>query len=350
MDLAIIGAAGACGRQLAAQILALDVLDPSARLQLVGHHDGASHHELWGLRADLHDAFADRSPSIQLVDEPDRVDADVVVMLAGATVPTDPHAVPDRARLAAVNEQIFSSYADALARRSGTPPVVIVQSNPVEHGVEVFAAALGRHRVVGAGAWSDTLRFRREVAHELGVRRPQVDAMVLGQHGDHLVPVWSRLEVVGVDAGTTARFVATQRGARRLADLASEIGAAKLAMLELVRADDVAGAYASVEALPVDVRTGVKPFFTHFTAGHTTEIHTAHAVADLVATIVGGSDRRLPLQVALEGEVAGLRGVTAVPVVLGPTGWCDAADPGLADDEREALGQAVLAASVRSPR
>ena len=224
---------------------------------------------------------------------------------------------------------------------------MIVQSNPVEHGVEVFAAALGRHRVVGAGAWSDTLRFRREVAHELGVRRPEVDAVVLGQHGDHLVPVWSRLQVTGVDDDVLASFVAAQRSGRLLSDLADEIGAGKAAMVERVRADDVAGAYALVEALPVDVRTGVKPFFTHFTAGHTTEIHTAHAVADLVAAIVHGSDVRRPLQVALEGEVAGLHGVTAVPVVLGADGWSDAVDPGLAADELEALGEAVAAASVR---
>lgn len=347
MDIAVIGAAGSCGRQLAAQLLSLELLEPSARLQLVGHRDGRSHHELWGLRADLHDAFADRAPSLQLADSPDQVEADLVVMLAGATVPTDPNAVPDRARLAQINDGIFRSYAEALASRSGPSPIVIVQSNPVEHGVAVFAEALGRHRVVGAGAWSDTLRFRREVAHELGVRRPEVDAVVLGQHGDHLVPVWSRLRVAGIDDDVLAAFVAAQRAGRALADLADEIAAGKAAMVERVRADDVEGAYALVEALPVDVRTGVKPFFTHFTAGHTTEIHTAHAVADLVAAIVRGRDVRRPLQISLEGEVAGLHGVTAVPVVLGASGWSDATDPGLADDELEALGKAVGAASVR---
>jgi len=49
VDIAILGAAGSCGRQLAAQFLALELLDPSARLQLVGHRDGRSHHELEAL-------------------------------------------------------------------------------------------------------------------------------------------------------------------------------------------------------------------------------------------------------------------------------------------------------------
>ena len=344
MDVAIIGAAGSCGRQLAAQLLAQEVLEPTAHLQLVGHRGGPSAHELWGLRADLHDAFADRSPSIRLADAPEQVDADVVVMLAGATVPTDPRAVPDRAALAATNAQVFRSYAEALTSRPA-PPIVIVQSNPVELGVAVFAEALGRHRVVGAGAWSDTLRFRRELAAELGVRRPQVDALVLGQHGDHMVPVWSGVRVAGVAADVVSEVVRAQREGRALDRLPDEIRAGKAELLERLKRGDVEAAYAGVEALPVDVRTGVKPFFTHFTAGHTTEIHTAHAVAELVAGLARGHGVRLPLQVALDGELGGLRGVTAVPVVLGPTGWSEAADPGLADDERAALERALAAVS-----
>ena len=59
MDVAIIGAGGVCGRQVAMQLIEARVLPASARLQLVGHRGGESEHELWGLRADLQDAFAD---------------------------------------------------------------------------------------------------------------------------------------------------------------------------------------------------------------------------------------------------------------------------------------------------
>ena len=59
MNLAIVGAAGSCGRQLAAQVLERRLLPASARLQLVGHEGGRSADELWGLRADLEDAFVD---------------------------------------------------------------------------------------------------------------------------------------------------------------------------------------------------------------------------------------------------------------------------------------------------
>jgi malate dehydrogenase len=56
MKLAIIGATGSCGRQVAAQILARGILPPDGALDLIGHAGGAHEMELWGLRADLHDA------------------------------------------------------------------------------------------------------------------------------------------------------------------------------------------------------------------------------------------------------------------------------------------------------
>ena len=46
MNIAIIGASGSCGRQLAAQVLERRILPESARMQLVGRHGGASEREL----------------------------------------------------------------------------------------------------------------------------------------------------------------------------------------------------------------------------------------------------------------------------------------------------------------
>jgi malate dehydrogenase len=222
-NVAVIGAAGACGRQVVTQSLDRSLLDPDSRLQLIGHRGGSSANEMHGLRSDLRDAFADDAPVIELIDDPDAIDADLVVMIAGATVPTDPTANVDRALLAERNRRLFETYADALATRAGGQPLVIVQSNPVELGVAVFSEQLERHRVVGAGAWSDTMRFRREIADSFGVRRTAVRAAMIGQHGDHLVPVWSRVQVDGVDKAELAAWVAGQRRGRSLADLPAEI-------------------------------------------------------------------------------------------------------------------------------
>jgi len=342
-SVAVIGAAGACGRQLVAQLLNRSVIDPDGRLQLVGRRGGASANELHGLRVDLRDAFADDAPAIELVDDPAAVDADLVVMIAGTTIPTDPTANVDRALLAATNRAMFEQYADALAARPGRPPLVIVQSNPVELGVATFTDRLERHLVVGAGAWSDTMRFRREIADDLGIRRTAVRAAMIGQHGDHAVPVWSRITVDGVDPATLDAWRAAQRRGRHLADLPAELTAQRARLLALVAAGDVAGAFAAVAELPADLRALAKPFLVHFTAGHTTEIVTAHSVVDLVEAAIAGDDVQRPLQVRLDGEVDGLHGVLGVPVRFGPAGWQWVTPPDIDADEEAALWASAAA-------
>ena len=162
-DVAIIGAAGSCGRQLAMQLLSRQILAPSARLQLVARRGGKSEVEILGLKTDLRDAFADTAPHIELIDRPELINADILVMLAGSTVPNDPTLNVDRIKLARKNLEIFRTFAEELGRRNGPPPLVIVQSNPVELGVDVFSRSIDRHMVIGAGANSDTMRFSREV-------------------------------------------------------------------------------------------------------------------------------------------------------------------------------------------
>ncbi|NCY17773.1 MAG: lactate dehydrogenase, partial [Actinobacteria bacterium] len=273
VDIAIVGAAGSCGRQLAAQLLDEHKLDPTARLQLVGHRGGASESELHGLRVDLRDAFHDDAPELELVYEPAEISADIVVMLAGSTMPSDPRANVDRAALARINQAIFTTYAEELGRRDNFP-LVIVQSNPVELGVHIFARHLGRHRVLGAGAFSDTMRFRRELADTFGTRRNHVRALMLGQHGDNLVPIWSSVEIDDRDRAEVQKTIAGIRSGRPLTGLAAEIVRWRAELLSHLAEGEVHQAFALAAELPPEVRAAVKPFLVHTTAGHTTEIVT----------------------------------------------------------------------------
>jgi len=345
-NVAIVGAAGSCGRQLAVQLLDRQILSPDARLQLVAHHGGVSEFETHGLRVDLRDAFADIAPTIELIDQPEQVDADILVMLAGSTVPTDPTKNVDRAVLAQTNLRVFSAFADELARRSGPPPLVIVQSNPVELGVEVFSRRIDRHLVIGAGSYSDSMRFRREIADSLGVRRSDVSAIMLGQHGDHLVPIWSKIAVNNVTPQALDAWISAVRAERALDQLADEIVTHRSLLLEFVLSRDIHGAFARATELPPEIRAAVKPFLVHTTAGHTTEVVTAHSVADIVNTIINGEPTVLPLQVYLEGEYLDLHGAGAVPVRLTADGWTDVVDLDLAEDEIVALRNAFAAAAA----
>ncbi|QZN85726.1 lactate dehydrogenase [Cellulomonas sp. C5510] len=339
MDVAVLGATGDVGRQVCAQLIERRVLPTTSRLQLVGRHGGASGRATYGLRADLVDAYDEHAPLIDVALDPEDVVADVVVLTAGRTAPARAGASTDRAALAAGNLAVFESYARAIARYGSGHEVVVVVSNPVELAVAVVARELGRHRVIGMGAWLDTLRFRRETAVSLGVRRHRVGGFVAGQHGDDLVPLWSTVRISGLDVEERRRAVARLRGGRTLDGFGAEIEAAKQE-LAVVGAHDAGRAFALVDTWPADLRAVARPWLTH-QSGAKTASATAAATVDLVDTILDGRETVVAGQVDLAGEVsvAGrpVHGVLGVPVVLGPEGWTRVLLDELPPDEERRL-------------
>jgi malate dehydrogenase len=342
MKIVILGATGSCGRQVAAQLLDRGVLWERSTMYLIGHEGGRHMTELWGLRADLLDAFNDTAPAIEVGTDCGVTDADIVVMMAGATVSREN---PDRAALAETNRRIFTETAEAVGRMR-SDVTVVVQSNPVELATEIFARHVPRHRVLAAAAWSDSLRFRRELAADLDLRRPMVQADMWGQHGTHLVPVWSQVRARGVSEQYLADVIGGIREGRQLSDFPHEIEEARAHVLDLVGRHEVKAAFDYLQARPADIRAAVKPFFTHFTAGRTTELATAHAVVDVVAGYAHGHRTSLPAQVRLEGDWLGINGVLAVPVVTELHGWSRVVPVDIPDDEEAALRAAADAVAA----
>ncbi|WP_062517627.1 malate dehydrogenase [Demequina gelatinilytica] len=337
MDVAIVGATGDVGRAICGSLIERGELGASSRLQLVGRTGGSSGAAVHGLRVDLIDAFDERAPHIDVATSPEDVVADVVVMTAGRTVPTGTGHVIDRDRLAADNRKVFEEYADALAAHGSGHEVVIVVSNPVELAVEVFARRLGRHRVIGMGAWLDTLRFRREIAATLGIRRHRVSGFVAGQHGDMMVPLWSSVRLRGLDPDERAEIVDRLRGDRTLASFRSEVATAKQ---RIASTPDVASAFAAIDAYPPDVQAVIRPYLTH-QSGAKTANGTANATVDLVRTVLDGRDIVVAGQVLLDGEIelggTPWTGVLGVPVAVGPDGWTRVMLDDPAPDESRAL-------------
>jgi malate dehydrogenase len=329
VDVAVLGATGDVGRQICTQLIGNHVLPATSRLQLVGRPGGGSGRAVHGLRADLIDAFDEAMPIVDVTVDPHDVVADVIIVAAGVTIPQDGSSGRDT--LAATNIDAFRSYADAIARYGSGHEVVIVVTNPVELGVAVFAERLGRHRVIGMGAWLDTLRFRREIALSLGVRRQQVSGFVVGQHGHDLVPLWSTVKIHGLAPVERAAKVAALRGARTMASFPSELSESQADLLE-VGARDLHQAFRMLEGLPPDLRAGLRPWLIH-ASGAKTAIGTASATVDLVSTLLDGRDAVIAGQVSLQAEVYDLRGVVGVPVVIGPSGWQQIMLPALPPDE-----------------
>ncbi len=301
MDVAVVGAAGDIGRTISALLIEQRVVPPDARLQLVGHRGGPGEPLVHGLTSDLYDAFDERTPLLEPVFAPEGIRADVIVFAAGRTPPAVLGGSTDRDALARDNAEVFRAYARAIAASGNGQEVVIVVSNPVELGVAIFAAELGRERVIGMGAWLDTLRFRRAIAAALGLHRQRVGGFAAGQHGDAIVPLWSTVRLHGLTPAEERDAIAGLRGGRTLETHAAEVTEGKRRKAEIA-ATDFGDAYRFADALAPDVRFVAAPWLTH-QSGAKTRHGTAGAVVDLVATVLDGREILVAGQVALDGEI-----------------------------------------------
>lgn len=338
MDVAIVGAAGTIGRQVAIALLRARVLPPSSRLQLVGRRGGASETLLPGFAADLADAFAEELPEIDLAWGPDEILADLVIVAAGATVTGRPGAPRDRAALAAANLPLVEDCARAVARNGHGEELLLVVTNPVEAGVAACCRHLDRRRVIGMGGFLDTLRFRQEIARELGVRRQLVHGLVLGEHGPGLVPCWSSVRVYGFESEDGAARIAALRRPR---DPSPAAALAEIAAL--VAREGPVPAYRRADAWGAGLRALVRPLVTQL-SGARTPVGSAEMIARLVATILGGGQFPAAAQVLLAGEFLGIHGVCGAPVVITNRGIERVEDLALDADEAAAVRASVVPA------
>ncbi|MGB9687401.1 malate dehydrogenase [Thermogutta sp.] len=125
----------------------------------------------------------------------DTADSDVVVITAG--IPRKPGMSRDD--LLATNAKIVGSVAEQIKKTSPNA-IVIVVSNPLDAMVQRTWQVTGfpPYRVMGQAGVLDTARFRTFVAMELGVSVEDVSAMLLGGHGDTMVPLASCSSVSGI--------------------------------------------------------------------------------------------------------------------------------------------------------
>ena len=343
MDISVIGASGDVGTETVNQLLAGRVLTPSERLQLVGRVEGKSSSKLFGLQSDLSDAYAEVTPELEVVLTPEKIRGDIVILAVGAPVTAPNQTRNDLARL---NLPVFRRYAQAIAAHGNGQELVLVVSNPVELAVEVFSQYLGRHRVIGVGGYSDSLRFRREIAHDLGVRRQLVHAFVVGEHGDNMIPLWSSVRIFGRNEAQAVADVARLRGERVTARFPAEVDEHRTAVMEYLRQGKVREAFERVDQLPADLRVVLRPYITML-SGAKTSIATANVIVDLVRTLVEGREVVVCGQVRLDGELSDLHVPVGVPVVIDARGWTQVVPLELWADEAQLLARAAEGLSER---
>ena len=136
----------------------------------------------WGQAADINDAMGlDRSVSVRSGDYDDIATDDIVVITAGA--PQQPGQT--RLELLEVNVDIMRDIVQNI-RKNNAEPFIVVVSNPVDvlTYVALKESGLPKHRVMGTGTTLDTARLKSHLADGLDVNSRDIDAYILGEHGD----------------------------------------------------------------------------------------------------------------------------------------------------------------------
>ena len=228
-------------------------------------------------------------------------DSDVVVITAG--VPRKPGMSRDD--LVTTNEKIVGSVTEQAVGQSPNA-IVIVLSNPLDAMCHVAKSVSGfpKERVFGQAGILDTARFRTFIAWETGSSVKDVNALVLGGHGDQMVPVVSATTVGGVPL---TKLVTPERIE---------------AMVERTRK----GGGEVVELL------GTSAWYA-----------PAAAVTEMVEAVLLDQKRILPCTAYLEGEYGIDDLYMGVPVILGAAGIEDIVELDLTDQERVWLEESAEA-------
>lgn len=194
-------------KELAAEIVLIDVLEGRPQ----------------GIALDMNQSAAVEGFGSRVVgtnDPKDTWGSDVVIVTAG--IARKPGM--SRSDLLGTNAKIVSSVADYV--RNGSPDsIVIVVTNPLDSMVHLFRAKSGfpGKRVVGMAGVLDSARFSWFIAEAARASVKDVDAMVLGAHGDSMVPMPGYCTVNGVKLGDLVAKAEIDAMAKRTKNGGAEI-------------------------------------------------------------------------------------------------------------------------------
>ena len=225
--------------------------------------------------------------------------ADVCIVTAG--LPRKPGMSRDD--LLSINTKIMADVAGNI-RKKAPNAFVIVITNPLDAMVTAMKQLTGfpKQRVVGQAGVLDSARYRAFIAMELGVSVQSVNALVLGGHGDDMVPVRSYCQVGGVPVSNLIK-------PERLDAIEARVRQAGGEIVNLLKTS----AYYS----------------------------PAHAAIQMAEAYLFDRKQILPCAALLEGEYGVSGFYVGVPVLIGADGVERVIEIALTADERKALDVSV---------
>ncbi len=237
-------------------------------------------------------------------DYADSANSDVVIITAGLA------RKPGMSRddLLAKNVAIVKSCAEEAVKHSPNCFMIVV-TNPIDAMVHTAfkVTGLDKSRIIGMAGVLDSARYRTFLAEALGVAPADVNALVMGIHGDKMLPMVRLANVAGVP----------------ITDLLSEEK-----IVEIVERTQQGG---------IEIVNHLKTGSAFYTPGL--------AAVEMAEAVLKDSKRVMPCAAYLEGEF-GISGCfLGVPVVLGDKGVERILEFSLTDEEKAALQDSVEAVS-----
>ncbi len=292
VKVSVVGAAGTVGAAAGYNIALRGIADELVFVDIPDKED-----DTIGQAADVnHGAAYDSNTVVRQGTYEDTAGSDVVVITAG--IPRQPGQT--RIDLAGDNAPIMEDIGSSIAEHNDDF-VTITTSNPVDllnrHLYETGDRA--REKVIGFGGRLDSARFRYVLSQRFDAPVQNVEATILGEHGDTQVPVFSKVRVNGTDPEFTD-------------DEKEEI------LGEL-----------KTSAMNVIEKKGA------------TEWGPATGVGHMVEAVLRDTGEVVPGSVKLEGEYGHDDVALGVPVKLGKNGVEEIVEWDLTEFEREQLGEAA---------
>lgn len=259
-----------------------------------------------GEAMDINHGMTFASPmDIYAGDYDDIMDAAIIVVTAGAGQK------PGETRLDLVkkNAGILGTIIPEIAKRN-YQGILLIVANPVDILTHVAQkmSGLPRNRVFGSGTVLDTARLKFLLGRHLNVDNRNIEAYIIGEHGDSEIPVWSSANVGGVPIHDFCEMRGFYNHEKAMEEIANGV---KNSAYEIIR----------------------KKKATYY--------GIAMGVQQICEAIVRDEKSILPVSIYLDGEF-GLEGATlSLPSIVGKDGIEKIVPISLSDEEQKALAHSA---------
>ncbi|MBR2558539.1 MAG: malate dehydrogenase [Methanobrevibacter sp.] len=278
VKVSILGSTGVIGKNVAFKLARADTVDEIvlfSRPQSIDKAKGESY--------DMYDALAAEDIDCKLTPTSDFEDikgSEIVLITAG--IPRQEGM--KRIDLAIPNARIIHEYSKKIAAHA-PDSIILIASNPVDILTTVALKASGfkKNKVIGVGNHLDSLRLKNYFSRQIGINSSEVHTRVIGEHGDHMVPLLSSTTIGGIPLKYFVEYVDL--------DISGLVNRLKNAGNTIIS------------------KKGA------------TEYGPSFAISNLITTMITDSHKILTVSSYLDGEIEGVEGVSlGVPAVLSKNG------------------------------